>query len=187
MKSHTVPKKLLEQFAFYHSSTKSSRLWTYEKSIPPYLSSPKSATRLEGHFSDPRDTSKEEELEGRLNREIEGPVNEFLDSLKYSAFVLSIDHRRKLTRYITLLFHRSVARLGATQHQMDKMLESMEALLANETQLQAYANKITMDLLAAGVQLERPATKEDISGRLRLTIETTQSRRSVAASICADN
>jgi DNA repair ATPase RecN len=171
VRSHTVPRKLLEQFAFYHPGTKSYRLWTYKKGVPPYMASPRSATRWEGHFSDPRDAAKEQDLERRLKREVEEPVNQFLDSLKYSAFVLSIDHRWKLTRYITLLFHRSVARLGATRHQMDKMLESMEALLANEEQLQAYANKITIDLLASGVQLERPATKEDVAEPLKSTIE----------------
>jgi len=106
-----------------------------------------------------------------LTREIEEPVNEFLELIKYSTFVLLPDHKRRLARYITLLFHRSRARLGATQHQLDKMLGSMEALLANDEQLQAIADKTTIDLLAAGVPLERNATKEEIARILRRTIE----------------
>jgi hypothetical protein len=139
--------------------------------VAPYTSSPRSATRWDGHFADPRDAAKEEDLEKRLNCEIEEPVNEFLDLIKYSAFVLSPDHQRRLTRYITLLFNRSRARLGATQHQLDKMLGSMEALLANDEQLQAIASKVTIDLLAAGVPLKRNATKEEIAAALRREIE----------------
>ena len=171
MRSHTVPRKLVEQFAFDDPDTRSKRLWTYEKGVPPYMSSPKSATRWDGHFADPRDAAKEEQLEKRLNHEIEEPVNEFLEQIRYRAFVLSEDHKRKLTRYITVLFNRSRARLGATQHLLDKMLESMEALLSNDDQLQAIADKVTVDLLTAGVRLERNATKEEIPGVLRRTIE----------------
>ena len=171
MRSHTVPRKLLEQFAFYDPGTKSKRLWTYEKNLPPYMSSPKSATRWNGQFADPRVAAKEEELEKRLQREIEQPVNEFLELMKYSAFVLSLAHTRKLTRYITLLFHRSRARLGATQHLLDKMLGSMRTLLANDEQLQAIADKVTVDLLVSGVRLERNATKGEIAAVLMRTIE----------------
>jgi len=135
------------------------------------MSSPKSATRWDGHFADPRDAAKEEQLEKRLNREIEKPVNEFLEQIRHRAFVLSEDHKRKLTRYVTVLFNRSRARLGATQHLLDKMLESMEALLSNDDQLQAIADKATVDLLTAGVRLERNATKEEIAEVLRRTIE----------------
>jgi hypothetical protein len=38
----------------------------------------KNASAWEGHFSDPTDPKKEEELERRLNVEFEEPVNEFL-------------------------------------------------------------------------------------------------------------
>ena len=171
MRSHTVPRKLLEQFAFDDLDTGSKRLWTYEKGVPPYMSSPRSATRWAGHFADPRNAAKEEELEKRLHREIEEPVNEFLDLINYRAFVLSVGHKRRLTRYITLLFNRSRARLGATQPQLDKMLESMNALLANDEQLQAIADMTTIDLLAAGVPLERNATKEGVAEVLKRTIE----------------
>ena len=35
MLSHTVPKKLLEHFAFDDPVTRSKRLWRYEKGRPP--------------------------------------------------------------------------------------------------------------------------------------------------------
>ena len=171
MRSHSVPKKLLEQFTFEDRMTKSRRLWTYEKGLPPYASSPRSATRWDGHFADPRNASKEEELERRLNHEIEEPVNEFIGLLRYSAFVLSLDHKRKLTRYITLLFNRSRGRMGATQHQLDQMLGAMQSMLSNDAQLQTYADKLTIDALAAGIPLERPITKKDVALQLKRTIQ----------------
>jgi len=53
--SHTVPRKLLDQFAYDDPVTRSRRLWRYEKNKPPYgFASPKTATRFDGHFLDPR-------------------------------------------------------------------------------------------------------------------------------------
>ena len=80
MKSHTVPKKLLEQFAYDDPATRSRRLWRYQKGRPPYgRASPKTATRWEGHFADSANSMKEAELEERLKREFEEPVNQFID------------------------------------------------------------------------------------------------------------
>ena len=79
MESHTVPRKLLEQFAYDDAITGSKRLWRYEKGRPPYKkASPRTATRINRHFSDPDDATKESEIEKRLNREFEEPVNKFL-------------------------------------------------------------------------------------------------------------
>jgi hypothetical protein len=59
MESHPVPKNLLEQFAYDDSIARSKRLWRYEKGRPPYKkASPRTATRIDLHFSDPDDTSK---------------------------------------------------------------------------------------------------------------------------------
>jgi len=111
MKSHSIPKKLLEQFAYHDAATKSLRLWRYEKGRAPFGNArPKSATVWPGHFLDPRDAGKERELETRLAREVEEPVNAFLETLSYKTFVLSQAHIRKLTAYISLLFTRSKAR-----------------------------------------------------------------------------
>src|SRR5947209_5419738 len=87
MLSHTVPKRLLENFAFDDAKTRSLRLWRYEKYRAPYdRAAPKSATRWSGHFADPRNASKEAEIELRLKREFEDPVNEFLDLLQLDVF-----------------------------------------------------------------------------------------------------
>src|SRR5271157_5845302 len=120
MKSHTVPRKLLEQFAYSDPRTKSLRLWRYEKGRAPYWkASPESATRIDGHFSDPRDAEKEAALEAQLAREYEEPVNQFLFRLGDSSLLLTDVYRAQLTRYVTLLFNRSEARRAATRHQQE--------------------------------------------------------------------
>lgn len=75
MNSHTVPKRLLRQFSYFENTTRSYRLWRYEKGRTPYSkASPDTATRIDGHFSDPRDTELEAMIERRLAYEIEDPV-----------------------------------------------------------------------------------------------------------------
>jgi hypothetical protein len=60
MLSHTVPRKLLEQFAYDDPVTRSKRLWRYQKGRAPWpKASPKSATRWDRHFADPANAGKE--------------------------------------------------------------------------------------------------------------------------------
>jgi hypothetical protein len=75
MRSHTVPKKLLEQFAYADPVTRSNRFWQYRKDQPPWgRASPKSATTWGGHFADPTNAAREERIELRLKQEFEDPV-----------------------------------------------------------------------------------------------------------------
>jgi hypothetical protein len=176
MRSHTVPRKLLEQFAYDDPRTGSRRLWQYEKDRSPYWkASPRTATRFEGHFSDPQDADKEIELETRLSREIEEPVNAFIEMVPYTAFVLSLVHIRKLARYVTLLFTRSRARRGATQHQLNLMLGSMNALLSNDTQLEALAEKVRIDVAKDGHVTTRVFAKRVVVEVLRRNIDAHRS------------
>jgi hypothetical protein len=100
MFSHTVPKKLLEQFAYYDPRTKSQRLWRYQKGLSPWWkASPKTATAWNGHFADPTCAEKEEQLELRLKREFEDPVNEFIEGID-AAFSWNDERVRLLTGYI---------------------------------------------------------------------------------------
>src|ERR1035438_5681224 len=98
MRSHTVPKKLLEQFAYDDPVTRSKRLWRYQKGRAPWpKASPKSATRWDRHFADPANATKEAELENRLKREFEDPVNEFVEMIALRTFVLTSSNIRALT------------------------------------------------------------------------------------------
>jgi len=105
---------------------------------------------VNGQFADPENSAKEAELENRLNREFETPVNEFIEQVGFRTFVLSPLHIRQLTAYVSLLFHRSKARRSATQQQLDIAVESYTALLANQDQLSQIAGKWTLDIIGRG-------------------------------------
>ena len=152
MRSHTVPEKLLKNFAYDDSVTGSKRLWRYQKGRAPYgNAAPKSATRSDGHFSDPANTAKEAELETRLEREFEHPVNQFLDSIGYDTFVWEPKHIRALTGYVTMLFTRSRARRAASQIQADLMIEALRSVVADEKKLSALISKHQVDAFWAGL------------------------------------
>jgi hypothetical protein len=151
MKSHTVPRRLLEQFAYYDTVTKSLRLWRYEKGRTPYWkASPETATTIEGHHADPTNPAKEEELEQRLNTEFEDPIHRHLDGLDDPAFLVSDLNRRRLTFYVTLLFVRSKARRMAAAHLQKVTRHAYESFLANDTQVLTVAAKWSIDLILSG-------------------------------------
>jgi Protein of unknown function (DUF4238) len=155
MKSHTVPHKLLQQFAYHHAPTNSPRLWRYERKLPPYgKASPKTATMIDGHFVDPTNAAKEEELETRLNQEFEQPVHNFIEQLAYRTFWLTILHKRQLTSYISLLFHRSKARRAATAQQVEITVNTYRAILANHEQLAELAATWMLYAMRDGNDLE---------------------------------
>ena len=162
MKSHTVPKKLLEQFSYDDPITKSKRLWRYEKGRSPYNNaSPRTATRWESHFADPRNAAKEVELESRLKSEVEDPVNDFICLANCETFALSTTHIRLLTAYITSLFHRSQARQSATRIHRDMRLESMRSLLGDD-KMSALSLQFTKNAIESGHLLDRPFTKAQV-------------------------
>jgi hypothetical protein len=98
MQSHTVPRKLLDQFAFDDPVTGSRRMWKYEKGkTPRWDASPRTATRIDGHLADPENAAKEEILERRLNREFEQPVNKFLFRIADPGFQVTDEQRRQVS------------------------------------------------------------------------------------------
>src|ERR1700730_5777484 len=160
MLSHTVPRKLLEHFVYDDPVTRSKRLWRYQKGRPPYgRAAPKSATRWDGHFADPANATKEAEVEARLQREFEDPVNQFIDLISYRTFAFTPTHIRLLTGYMTILFHRSRARRAASGGQQDGMIDALRALRADDDMLARLVAKQTMDLIPGG--LRRMLTKEE--------------------------
>jgi hypothetical protein len=177
MKSHTVPKFLLEQFAYDDPITGSRRLWQYAKGRPPNgFASPKTATRVNRHFADPASEAREAELERRLNQEFENPVHQFLASLRYRTFVLSRLHTRQLTRYITLLFNRSENRKRATEQLTAIAIESTRALLANEEKLSRVAGRWTLQMIRLGYTGDVPVTSDHVRQSLEKMIARMQSR-----------
>ena len=172
MRSHTVPKKLLEQFAYIDTKTKSLRLWRYEKGWRPYWkASPETATVIDGIFADPRDGEKEAELEHQLNCEFEDPVHQFIQQAGYRTFVPSRVHIIKLTAYVSLLFHRSKARRAATRQLLDVIVESCQSLLGNEEQLRLIAGKWTLDIIQDGHLLNRIVSVNEVRSSVQKMID----------------
>jgi len=162
MNSHTVPRKLLEQFSYFDHHTNSLRLWRYSKGLPPHPSaSPKTATRIPKYFAHPDSAAKEEELEKRLAHEFEEPVNNFLFQISDPSFIPTDEHRKQLTRYVTLLFNRSEARRNATKHLHQVTIHAINRFLENEQQVLTVAAKWSIDLLLSH-KVEDSLVKPDV-------------------------
>jgi hypothetical protein len=182
--SHTVPQRLLRQFAYEHVATKSLRLWKYAKALPPFgKASPRKATTEEKFFADPKNAELELEIETSLAHKIEDPVNVFLDDLRNPSFTLSEDQRKQMTRYVTLLFGRSAARREGSKHTQEILARSLSNFIANEVQLTTVAAHWSMERYFAG----RPrlfTVSEVVQGAERL-IEYTKTDEAAQRSFVA--
>jgi hypothetical protein len=153
MKSHTVPEKLLKQFAFRHS-VKGLRLWRYQKEREPYWDvSPTKATVVDGQFFDPRNSAREESIETNLNERFENPVHDFIEQLSFRTFVWGANHTSALAPYIALLWHRSKARKAVTSLHHDLTIETLENLKKRNDLLERIAASWTLDKIKHGKSL----------------------------------
>lgn len=156
MKSHTVPEKLLKQFAFEHP-VKGLRLWRYQKTREPYWDvSPNKATVVEGQFFDPRNAKREESIETELNQRFENPVHNFIDQLGFRAFVFGANHTIALGPYIALLWHRSKARKKVTHLHRDLSIQTFEKLKTRNDLLERIAASWTHDKIRQSGSLSEP-------------------------------
>jgi hypothetical protein len=172
VRSHTVPQKLLEQFAYPDQITGSLRLWKYEKDRRPYPNaSPTTATRFDGHFADPEDPQKEQRLETRLNQEFEDPVNKFLFRTGGPNFELTEENRRQLAFYLALLFFRSNARRRASTHLQEVTRKAYDHFLNNESQVLTVATKWNIDLILSGQTRRGLFTSEEIKAGVRSALQ----------------
>jgi|SRR5579863_2803563 len=163
MFSHTVPKKLLEQFAYYDPRTKSKRLWQYQKGLPPWWkASPKTATALDGHFADPANAVREEQIELRLKKEFEDPVNEFIEMIGYRTFFLDARRIYLLTGYVRMLFTRSAARQAASTVHAKTKMDAFRSLLKDDNKLSELAARYTMEAVRLGLPVTEMVTKEQV-------------------------
>lgn len=156
MKSHTVPEKLLRQFAFRHP-VKGSRLWRYQKDKEPYWDvSPSKATVIEHHFFDPLDPAREESIETRLNQRFEDTVHNFIEQLGFQTFVFGAHHASTLAPYIALLWHRSKARKAVTTLHSNLSIESLEKLKNRDDLLERIAANWTLKKIGLDRRLNKP-------------------------------
>lgn len=197
MKSHTIPERYLNQFAYQHASTNSPRLWRYEKDRKPFRkASPHSdlAVRNDGHFSDPEAPSVETVLEKRLQREIEEPVNVFLSQMSHPSFVPTESQRRAMTRYLTLLFNRSRAKREAASHKRDIVSKALHRFLTNEQQQLTVATHWNLRLAVPKYwnlrshfvkNFDRLFTKSDVIGLARKAYESLKTESAMQHSYAA--
>ncbi len=163
MFSHTVPRKLLEQFAYDDPRTRSKRLWQYQKGLPPWWkASPGRATAWDGHFAEPANAAKEEQIELRLKQEFEDPVNEFIEMIGYRTFFLDSRRIRLLTGYIQILFTRSVGRQAASTVHAKTKIDAFRALLVDDEKLSELAARYTMEAIRLGLPITDVVMKEQV-------------------------
>jgi hypothetical protein len=124
--------------------------------------SPDTATRVDGHFADPNDANLEAIIERRLAYEIEYPVNQFIASFSDPSFLMTQDQQQKMTRYVTLLFNRSLGRRKGTQHLLEIRNEALRSFVANEVQLATVAAHWNIDAFYRGIRFARMITTNDV-------------------------
>lgn len=157
MRSHTVPRKLLDQFAYYDPVTRSRRLYRYEKDRPVRSdASPRTATRWDGHFSDPANAAKEEQLEQRLQREFEDPVNAFIENIGDPLFLWSDERVRVLTGYIRMLFNRSRARQAASKVNAKSKVDAIRHVLMDKQKIHALELRSIAFIIGNGLPIPGP-------------------------------
>lgn len=175
MKSHTIPQRLLRQFAYDDPVTCSSRLWKYSKGRLPYPNaSPKTATRIDGFFANPSDATTEAAIEKKLAAEIEDPVHKFISKFNDPSWTMTDQQRRQMTRYINLLFNRCEARKEGTKHTHQIMERTLERFLGNEVRLITVAAQWSMKAFFRGQPLPRLLTPRDIADAARRVIRQIQ-------------
>lgn len=176
MDSHTVPRFLLDRFAYDDTVVKKSRrLWQYTKGRAPWaFASPKTATRIPGHLADPANADREAKMETRLNQEFENPVRQFLPLFQYRTFAPSMLQIRQMTRYVTLLWNRSQNRRKATKEQIAMSIDFTREFIADEQKMARVAGFWTMEMLRLGFQLGRPVSSMDVRESAEKIIATMQ-------------
>jgi hypothetical protein len=179
MKSHSVPQRLLKQFAYHDPTTDSLRLWRYAKGRPPYpKASPKTAARIDGYFADPRNAAIEQRVEEKLAVDVEDPVNQFLASFDDKMWVMSDLQRRQMTRYVNLLFNRCMARREAMKHSQELTAYALQKFLDNKDQLLTVATHWNLNAFFEGIRLSRLFTPDDVDQKAREQLVKSQTESS---------
>lgn len=186
MKSHTVPQRLLKQFAYHDPATDSLRLWRYAKGRHPYpKASPKTAARIDGYFADPRNAAIEQRIEEKLAVDVEDPVNQFLANFDDKVWVMSDLQRRQMTRYVNLLFNRCMARRESMKHSQELTAYALQKFLDNKDQLLTVATHWNLNAFFEGIRLSRLFTPDDVAQKAREQLVKSQTESSRQGELCS--
>src|ERR1700730_812131 len=139
IRSHTIPRFYLEQFATPRKG-KAGKVWVYEKGKQPQLRATNSQGYECGYFGIVRpDGSLDESMEKNL-AVLEERCNDILVSSRYELCDLrSLSNRNLLAFYATLLFQRSTSRRTFSALNWSKLKEPYEKLASNEEYLKDAA------------------------------------------------
>lgn len=143
------------------------------------------ATTSDGHFTDPGDAAKEEQLEIRLAQKFEQPVNDFLFKIASSGFALTDEQRRQLAFYVALLFFRSTARRRASSHLQQVTRNAYDQFLNNERQALTVAAKWNIELYFSGRLGRGLITGGDVKNSVRDLLEKHLTEMSAQSSYVA--
>jgi Protein of unknown function (DUF4238) len=114
-----------------------------------------------------------------LAYEVEDPVNQFITDFCDPLFVMTEQQQRRMTRYVTLLFNRSVARRNATKHLLEMRNGALNSFLANQTQLITVSAHWNIDAYFRGLTFGRLITTDDVARAARRYLSKNPSDREV--------
>jgi hypothetical protein len=117
---------------------------------------------MDGFFADPNDADLEAKIEKRLADEIEHPVNQFITHFSDASFILTDTQRKQMTRYVALLFNRSMGRRAAARYHEKIKVYALQKFLANETQVATVAAHWNIEAHFKGLRFGRLLTKDDV-------------------------
>jgi|GEM_PF-4649502 len=144
--SHKIPEHHLKQFATGVTAKSAGLVWVYEKGRVPEQRSPAIEQKENGYFAKTlKSGDVDESMESLLANDIEGPWNSGLfRSLLNECFVPSYDERKKMARYIAVLFGRSEARQRASNKMQKEIAAAAGKLLERRDLIRNVAAAISL-------------------------------------------
>ncbi|XBH11782.1 DUF4238 domain-containing protein [Edaphobacter paludis] len=147
MRSHHAPTRhLLERFTFKDRSSRIGRaLWVYEKGRAPRASKNLDGECVKrGYFAGASSGETEQEIDERFNIEYEVPFNRILPAIDANLHIFDSKEIREIAaRYVSHIFHRTLARRNGGEDLMGEMLSEYVSIATDPGKLRGYTAKIS--------------------------------------------
>lgn len=141
IKSHTIPRFYLEQFAAPRKK-KAGLVWVYQKGKEPLHRSTTSQGYEKGYFKVAHDDGAEDESMEAVLAKLEGECLDSLVTARSPLCALSLI-RPKLAYYVAMLSQRSTVRRKFSARNWAKLTEPYSSLASNEEYLRDAAQHFT--------------------------------------------
>ncbi|NYF50716.1 hypothetical protein HDF12_001081 [Edaphobacter lichenicola] len=121
-------------------------LWVYEKGRAARTSKNLDGECVErGYFAGASNGESEQEVDERFNSEYEAPFNRILPSIDANLHIFDSREIREITaRYVSHIFHRTLALRSGNESLMSGMLSEYSSIAADPTRLRGYTAKISV-------------------------------------------